>query len=227
MALAYSPRRPFMAATSWLARLGSLTASYHATADAHRLALMDVGSVAQYRAFLERIYGFESAVELAASSVPAVVDAAAGSRARIARLHQDLLALGLTENCISTLPRATIELRDAGAALGYLFVIERHTLLAGLIRRHLAPRLRDAFPIARAYLDAHTEGGRHLREFGDALTASLTRKEARPDAILAAARRGFEVQQQWYTRTNRRMRRLSDAAPAILGQPTRTPRDAA
>ncbi len=215
-----------MAATSWLARLGSLTASFHAAADAQRLAIMDVASVAQYRAYLERIYGFESAVELAASSLPPVVDAAGGARARIARLHQDLLALGLTENCIATLPHATIELRGTGDALGYLFVVERHTLLAGLIRRHLAPRLRDAFPIARAYFDAHTEGGRHLREFGDALTASLTRKESRPDSILAAARRAFEIQQQWYTRTNRRMRRASEAS-AALTQPTRTPRDAA
>ena len=203
-----------MAATSWLARLGSLTASYHSTADSQRLAVLDVGSVAQYRAFLERIYGFESAVELCASAIPLVADAASGARARIGRLHQDLLALGLTESWIANLPHAFVAGGTASEALGYLFVVERHTLLAGLIRRTLAPRLRDAFPHARAYFDAHTDGGKHLREFGECVTGSLTRKEVRPDAILAAARRAFDTQQQWYARTNRRARRISviDAA---------------
>lgn len=202
-----------MAATSWLARLGSLTATYHSTADAQRLAVLDVASAAQYRAFLERVYGFESAVELCASSLPLVADAASGARARIGRLHQDLLALGLTEVYIASLPHALVVGRTAAEALGYLFVVERHTLLAGLIRRSLQPRL-DAFLRARAYFDAHTDGGKHLREFGEALTGSLTRKEARPDAILAAARRAFDTQQHWYARTNRRPRRISvtDAA---------------
>lgn len=203
-----------MAATSWLARLGSLTATYHPTADAQRLAVLDVAGAAQYRAFLERIYGFESAVELCASSLPVVADAASGARARIGRLHQDLLALGLTEVYIASLPQALVVGHTAAEALGYLFVTERHTLLAGLIRRSLQPRLHDTFPHARAYFDAHTDGGKHLREFGEAVTGSLTRKEARPDAILAAARRAFDSQQQWYARTNRRPRRISvtDAA---------------
>ncbi|MBV8756839.1 MAG: hypothetical protein JO257_06185 [Deltaproteobacteria bacterium] len=181
--------------------------------------MMDVVSPAQYRAFLERIYGFESAVELRAASIPAVSEAATGARARIYRLHQDLLALGLTEQDISAIPQPLVDGRTASDALGYLFVVERHTLLAGLLRRHLAPRLRDTFARARAYFDAHTEGGKHLREFGDELTASLTRKESRPEAILGAARRAFETQQQWYARSaraTRRARRASDApTPAV------------
>lgn len=217
-----------MAATSWLSRLGSLTASYHPTADTQRLAVMDVAAPAAYRAFLERVYGFESAVELRAATTPIVAEAAAGARARIYRLHQDLLALGLSDADIAAIPQPLVDGRSPSDSLGYLFAIERHTLLAGLVRRYLAPRLGDTFARARAYFDAHTDGGKHFREFGDELTASLTRKETRPEAILAAARRAFETQQQWYARSSRatrRPRRASDVATPTAATPT--PRDAA
>jgi heme oxygenase len=192
---------------SWLYRLAGHTVAHHASADAQRLALMNVTSAGQYRALLERIFGFETAVELAASSLGGTV--AAGARPRNARLHQDLRSLGMSEQEIATLPAATVDVRTASQALGWLFVVERHVLVAGLIRRHLASELLGTFATARAYLDTHVDGGARFREVADIVGDALARGDVRPGSMLLAARAAFDAQRQWYARPSRRSRPVS------------------
>jgi heme oxygenase len=193
----------------WLFRLGQQTVAHHATADAQRLALMSVTSASHYRALLVRIYGFEGAVESWASAAEGLSAASAGARSRKGRLYRDLLALGLTELEIATLPAAPVDLRSKADGLGWLFVIERHVLLAGLIRRILTSELREVFATARSYLDTHVDGGARFREFAYAATDAAIRGDVRPDALLGAARAAFDAQHQWYARTAPRRRQSS------------------
>jgi heme oxygenase len=202
--------------SSWLYRLGQQTVAQHATADAHRLALMNVTSSSQYRGLLERIYGFEAAVETQASAI-GLSAAVAGARLRVGRLHRDLLALGRNDLEIAMLPTATVVLHGAAEALGWLFVIERHVLLAGLIRRYLTGELHLGLSTARAYLDTHLDGGRRFRDFSDVVTDAVARGDVRPDALLAAARAAFDAQRQWYGRSA--PRRRQSTAPAEPARP--------
>ena len=63
------------------------------------------------------------------------------ARARDSRGYTRILgALGLDAAAIAGLPRATVPVRDTSDGLAWLFVIERHVLLAGMIRRVLEGR---------------------------------------------------------------------------------------
>src|SRR5688572_11378552 len=116
-----------------LQRLSTDTSPHHANADADRLAAMDVATRAEYRTFLARVYGFESAVEDAMSKTLAPEPDVLHDRIKMDRLRQDLEALGLTRTEIARLPvAATPRFRSHAQALGWLFVLERHTLVAGV-----------------------------------------------------------------------------------------------
>jgi heme oxygenase len=192
---------------SWLQAVGLHTVQHHARADAARLSVLDMTSPAHYRSYLARIYGFEAAVECQVSGVRGLEVALYGARARLARLHQDLVALGLDAAAIAGLPRATVTVRDTSDGLGWLFVIERHVLLASLIRRALETA-SPAFARATAYFATHADGGVRMRDFGDILRSSITHRHARSDLLVASARRAFEAQQHWYARSTQHDVRL-------------------
>jgi heme oxygenase len=185
--------------TSWLNWLGASTVQHHALADRARLAVLDTTSLGTYRGYLERIYGFEAAVEEQASTVHGFDVALYGTRVRLARLRQDLEALGAHALETSTLPRPRVAIQGTSEALGWLFTVERHVLLAGLILRVLASE-HSAFAVAFGYLATHPDGGTRLREFGDIVRSAIALGDARADAIAAAARRAFEAQHHWYVR---------------------------
>ena len=189
-----------MSNQSWILEIAKQLQPHHRVADAHRLALMEVTSTGEYRRFLERVYGFETAIELVAATIPGLQNAVSGASRRAARLHEDLIALGATPAGIAALPRPNVTARTASECLGWLLVIERHVLLAGLARRYLAGKLPAALDIASRYLDTHPDGGRRYRVFGDVLDDCIHRGIAEPAAILAAATQAFEVQRRWYSR---------------------------
>lgn len=189
--------------TSWLRWLGAQTVQHHVIADRARLAVLDAVSLTHYRQFLERIYGFEAAVERRASMCRGVDIALYGVRARLARLREDLAVLGLTALEVEALPRPAVEIRKPADVLGWLYVIERHVLLAGFIYRAIE-RDRPAFASARSYFATHADAGARLREFIDALRGQVVHAQAGPDAIVAAARLAFEAQHHWYTRQQKR-----------------------
>ena len=184
--------------------------------------MMDLTSVADYRTFLARVYGFEAAAELELAQVPAVASHVLGLRARVGCLRDDLLKLGHSSLDVDTLPRCKpIAIRSTAQALGWLFVIERSTLIAGLIRRHLASQLPDAMA-ASGYLDAYgTAAAERLRRFAETASDYATRGIAHPDAIVGGATRAFETQRQWYSRAHLRNRPITQ--PIVRTRP----RDAA
>ena len=185
-----------------LQRLSADTRAHHANADADRLAAMDVASRVEYRTFLARVYGFESAVEDAISKALALDPDVLHGRLKMDRLRQDLEALGLARSEIARLPvAATPKLRSHAQALGWLFVLERHTLVAGVVRRHLQRTFTDAadaFNYFSAYGD--TTGAR-FRSLGE--TLARVAQVCASGALATAAGEAFRAQRQWYRSTRR------------------------
>lgn len=197
------PTRSRVPCTSWLRWLGAQTVQHHVIADRMRLAVLDATSPTAYRQCLERIYGFEAAVERRSSMCRGLDIALFGARARLARLREDLAELGLTALEVEALPRPTVEIRKPAEVLGWVFVIERHVLLSGYIHRAIE-RDRPSFAGASRYFATHADGGARIREFIDTLRTQVVHADAGPDAIVASARLAFEAQHHWYTRQQKR-----------------------
>lgn len=181
-----------------LARLAVETGAHHAAADDDRLAVLDVSSVAAYRACLVRIYGFEAEVEHVLAHTRELDAGVLRDRLKAGRLRQDLLALGLSEmDIIDVALAASVNVRSAGQALGWLFVLERNTLLSGLLRRHVQRVLGDQVRNAMHYLSAYTDtAGARFRALGEALGAHANRFS--PSVIVWSANDAFRAQRQWY-----------------------------
>jgi len=192
-------RRDRMSEVPWmLVRLGHETSAHHGPADDDRLAALDVKSLAAYRDFLVRIYGFEAEVEHVLAHTRQLDTGVLRERMRAARLRQDLLALGLSEANIADIALATnVNVRSAGQALGWLFVIERQTLLSGLVRRHAQRVLGDQVRGALSYLSAYGDTpGARFRALGEALGKYAHRYP--PSVIVWSANDAFRAQRHWY-----------------------------
>ena len=188
---------------SWmLIRLGLETQQHHAVADADRIALMEAPSPLAYRANLAHIFGFEAPIETALAHV---LDATVlRDRVKAHWLRRDLAALGLSPSEIECLPHHPVRFTSVAQALGWLFVIERHALLSGLIRRELEHRLGGAIGDATSYLAAYGDApGARFRSLCAALDIYAAQHASYPTLIVAAASEAFRAQRQWYLATNR------------------------
>jgi heme oxygenase len=180
-----------------LLRLGFETYVHHATADGDRLELMDVRSKPEYRAMLASILGFESAFEAALAPL---VGTQLRERARAHYLRRDLHALGMTTSAIDCLPQCTIRLTSLTQALGWMFVVERHTMLAGLIQRHLIHRYGDQFRDATTYLARCSDSpGARFRSLCATIDNHAAQHDAYPTMLVTAAIEAFRCQRQWYS----------------------------
>jgi len=182
-----------------LTRLNLETRALHPEADALWVELLSHGTTLDvYRSTLVAAYGFEAPVEAALSVTPGVSAVVPlRPRARTGFLVQDLLTLGYTASWIARLPMCCqiVPYRSVAEALGWLYVVERATLLHETVRRHLEvtqPSLR-ALSYLRAY-DGHT--GQRWQELGQVLDRVATSDET-AEQIVAAARDAFATQRAW------------------------------
>jgi len=184
-----------------LMRLNVTTRHWHADVDAPWLDLLrPTVSRADYLAQLVRTYGLVAPFESACKYTPRVersFDLRQLSRAGL--IAQDLLALGLTAAQVARIPQchAIITFKDVAEAAGWLYVIERSTLLQNGIRRHLLARLpevNDAF----AYLATYDSGvGDHWMSFARMLD-EIGEKPETATEMMDAARAGFVCVKQWF-----------------------------
>jgi heme oxygenase len=183
-----------------LLRLGFETTVHHATADNDRLSILNAGfDLATYTAFLSRIYGFEAPLDAALAMTTGVDDLVdLRGRTRVRLLRSDLQALCASDP--STLPRcsAVFPFRQPPEALGWMYAVERNTLLHGVIERHLRVRMAETMKVAGAYLSPQIKStGARLRELGAAMD-SAARSSTNADRIVAAAKAAFRCQHGWY-----------------------------
>lgn len=179
-----------------LLRLNFETYVHHATADGDRLQLMDVRSKSEYRAALASILGFEASLDTA---LGALVGAQLRERARAHYLRRDLAALGMSNSAMQCLPQCAIRITSLTQALGWMFVVERHTLLAGLIQRHLVHRFGDQLSDATSYLVGSADmPGARFRTLCETIDNHAAQHDAYPTLLVTAAIEAFRCQRQWY-----------------------------
>ena len=182
-----------------LIQLNIATRPHHVAADAPWLDLM-VPEVEprDYIAHLVKVYGFEAPLEAAFRYTPglgSLIDLR--GRMRTGLLAQDLLRLGMSASQIAQLPQRFTTFTHAGVALGWMYVVERSTLLHGGVRRYLAQRLPEA-ACASSYVSAYDgTAGARWSELGAAFDAvahspSMTRQ------IVRAGNQGFRALRDWF-----------------------------
>ena len=181
-----------------LLRLAIETAQHHQTADDDRLAAMDAKSLDEYRAFLAAVYGFEIRVEQALARIVELDTALLRERLKTGRLREDLSALGLSPTQINQLPTAgNFSFTSAPQALGWMFVLERQSLLSGLLHRELLHSLGEGVRSATRYLTVYGDRpAAKYRELGELLGKFAQRYT--PGSIISAAHDAFRAQRQWY-----------------------------
>ena len=182
-----------------LQRLHRETALHHRDANLHRLSIVNAAATSEtsYRDYLLGIHGFEAPVEaaIATSELAGLLDVSA--RDHIGRLREDLRALGVRDlarpRCAGILP-----FHHAAEALGWAYVLERHTILHGVVERHLAYRLPELLAGAGRYLGAPARSAsQRWGELGLAMDR-VARRPSAADRIVAAAHAAFRAQRSWF-----------------------------
>lgn len=188
--------------SSALVRLNLETRGYHAAADAGWRALMtpDVTAPA-YADQLVRVYGFEGPLEAALAYTPnleLVINV--HERFRAGFIAQDLLGLGLRPAEVARLPQCVLApFASPLEALGWLYIIERSTLLHDEVRRYLRARLPAAAD-ACVYLSA-CDGIANARWYD--LGRRIDRAARTPrmvDDVIAGAHTAFRCWIDWAAR---------------------------
>lgn len=182
-----------------LMRLNMATRALHPDVDALWVELMSFEATRD--AYIEALittYGFEAPIEAALAMTPGVSSLVElRSRARSGFIVQDLLTLGFSPARIARLPHCCqiVPFRDPGDALGWLYVVERATLLHETVRRHLESLLPELN--AFSYLGAYTGvAGVRWQELGHALDFVAMDDEV-GEQIIAASRDAFATLRQW------------------------------
>jgi heme oxygenase (biliverdin-IX-beta and delta-forming) len=190
-------RRP----SQLLLRLNLETRRHHADSDALWLSLLvaDI-QIHRYAAALIRTYGFEAPLEAAFAytrGLDGLIDLR--ERARAGAIAQDLLTIGFKPWDVASLLQCEgiAPFPSTAQALGWMYVVERATLLHDTMRRQLLARLPDIAPAA-SYLGA-TSGVATARwlQLGEVLDR-VARAPAVEDEIMEAAHEAFAGQQRWF-----------------------------
>lgn len=179
--------------------LGQLR-TQHLEADAvlHTLLHTDI-TREDYVAFLSRAYGFESVLEPALAAVAGLDRAVDLSRRmKRERLAADLRAIGTGAHELTRLPRCAIpQFRDEVVAFGWLYVVERSTLMHDTLRSHLMSRLPHIATAATSYLSCYAgEVGGSWARFMAALDRVCTGESAY-SRLEPATRTAFETRRRW------------------------------
>lgn len=153
-----------------------------------------------YQRVLQAYYGFYRPMEARlhdSGLIPIGFDQAL--RAKTPTLRNDLNALGLSNEAISTLPQCPSlpHLDTPAACLGALYVLEGATLGGQILRREMARRLALDADNGGAFLNVYgTETGRRWKNFLDYLADVPLDTQGRQHAV-DAARSTFSCFEQW------------------------------
>lgn len=185
---------------------GALDLLRAATVHCHRRLekRMDVGhrfsSAARYRGYLEVMFGFYAPFEQALGShaVRSVLTDFA-ARCKTPLLSDDLVALGVSADCVAGLPRcASIPAcQDEAAALGSLYVLEGATLGGQVLLPMVEQRLRLTRDTGASYLDSYGRDTRAMWQRFGSVVESWCADSVRRATAAAAAVATFESLEAW------------------------------
>lgn len=187
--------------SSGLVRLNLATRQWHASVDDGWLSLLrPTVTVAEYVGQLVRTYGLVAPFESACRYTPGlsgVVDFGQLNRAGL--IAHDLLALDLSASQLANVPicPSITVFNSVAEALGWLYVVERTTLLADGLTHHIQ-YVMPQVAHATAYLDTFAKrSAEHWQKFGREIDHALADPELAHE-VEAAGRRAFEVAQTWF-----------------------------
>ena len=181
-------------------KLNVATRYDHADVDEPWLSLLKPTiSRGAYLNQLVRMFGFVAPFESACKYTPAlsaVVDLVQYTRAGL--IAQDLLSLGLSASQVASIPQcqAITTFRSVPEAMGWIYVVERTTMLQHGIRRHLLEHLPEV-DHACSYLAAYEQ---RVTEQWPVFGRLLDRVGAQPEVaieVVDAARTGFDTVKRW------------------------------
>jgi heme oxygenase len=189
-----------VAPTPLLLRLNRETLGHHANADATWQELLGPEvSRDDYIDQLIRVYGFEAPLEGALAYAPDMNKLERREQARSGLIVEDLLVLGMRPAQIAQLAQCP-EVRPFGDslhALGWLYALERATMIHGTLRRHLISTFPDIVR-ATTYLAAgESSTAERWRELGGVLERVAT-SPALEDRIIAGAHAALASQCRWF-----------------------------
>jgi heme oxygenase len=183
-----------------VARLDDDTRGHRAETDRDLDHLFAPDTIApHYLLFLMRAYGFEAPLECAFAGTAGLdVMLDLRLRAKAGLIAADLLALGLRPPEVADLPQclSVPQFRGVAEAIGWLYMIERQTLLHGVLHRHLATRLPQVTG-AGSYLSCYESvAGRRWSELSAVIDRVATTR-ALEDRIIAAAHAAYLCHRRW------------------------------
>ncbi|RRR69340.1 MAG: hypothetical protein EI684_15925 [Candidatus Viridilinea halotolerans] len=160
-----------------------------------------IASLDSYRALLVQFYGFYTPLETTLANVAelATVVDDLEARYKLALLHRDLVALGLTTEAIAQLPRcqALPALPSVAAALGCLYVTEGSTLGGQILVRQLQSALQLSPDAGLAFFYAYgPTTGSMWRRFGAQLEAYASTPELEAE-VIAGTQATYRAMQAW------------------------------
>lgn len=182
-----------------LLQLNIATRAHHVDADTPWLDLMvpRIGTE-QYVSYLIKVYGFEAPIEAAFRYTPGLalrIDLRARTRAGL--LAHDLMRMGTSASQLAQLPQRFTTFSSVIEALGWMYVVERSTLLHAGVHRYLVDRIPEVSQ-ASSYLSAYG-GVANLRwsELGIALDTEASSAVVTRQLVLAASQ-AFCAHRAWF-----------------------------
>lgn len=183
-----------------LERLKLETAAEHAAIESATGVLSPALGLQQYRAYLERTFGFYLAVEaqLRQLGVWEALDLPATEREKLPLLAEDLVLLGNMEPASIRACNAPPAFATVAEAVGGAYVLEGSTLGGRVISRHVQGLLGPDVP--RSFLDCYgPDTTANWRSFRGALQRFAGTREIE-DRVIAGARETFRSFRGWLTR---------------------------
>ncbi len=183
-----------------LDRLTDETRALHKESESDGEALLADPTVAAYRRFLTRCYGFVFPVERSLNDVPGLERVLDRRRRRKhLLLDHDLQTLGMKMSEIDALPQCMSVpiLGDIRDAMGWAVVIERSTLSYPNLFRQLASVIPGEVAFGSSYLKCYFGSvGEMWRSFGEGISAGAP-EQADADRIVSAAKAGYRHHRRW------------------------------
>lgn len=193
-----------MTAVNIMERLKSETAHYHRQVEQnpYAKAIMDkTVTMDQYRAYLEKFYGFLKPLEDQAVELPfwKTTGLDMGVRGKADLLERDLKNLGMSQEQMKKIPRCTAlpDISTPARLFGYLYVIEGSTNGGQMITKRLSQFLPIDADHGLQYFNAYgTETRTRWSEFMQLLQESIHTSEDH-DLIVYTASETFRLLDQW------------------------------
>ena len=186
---------------SILERLKSDTRARHVALESRTVLLNNDLSHSNYSRCLQRFFSYYAPLERQLREYPAWHEAGLvyDNRYKTAQLVQDLLALGVTQNVLASIPQCNTlpELETTAQIFGCLYVIEGATLGGQIISKHLNVSLSLTPDFGCSFFAGYgKQTGSQWKSFGARLTAFATQTGS-DDEIIASANKTFQTLDCW------------------------------